>query len=111
MYHLESSYCAEAANILQEKSATLTNISYPAMRQLLFSKRVITKDEMEILDNMTSSGQVPELVKIIISSLNLKNTKKYKGFLESMEQSEDIALHHMAEVLGEYQYPNIISMC
>ena len=73
------------------------------MKTLLYSKDVITRGEKQKLDKMTNDEQMSELIhNILIVSLENKVTKKYKGFLESMEQSEDILLKEMAKSLGEY---------
>ena len=77
------------------------------MKTLLYSKDVITRGEKQKLDKMTNDEQMSELIhNILIVSLENKVTKKYKGFLESMEQSEDILLKEMAKSLGEYSNTN-----
>ena len=71
------------------------------MRDLLYSKSVITRDEKERLDKMINTEQMGKLVDIIIQSLELKITIKYKMFLESMEESDDILLQEIAKTLGK----------
>ena len=86
---------------LKEKSALLTNIPYKSMQQLLFAKSVITPDEKQHLDKMINSEQISVLIDILLVSLKLKITKKYKGFLQSMEESGDLTLEKTAKDLGE----------
>ena len=77
------------------------------MKILLYSKSVITRAEKQKMDKMTNDEQMSELIhNILIVSLENKMPKKYKGFLESMEQSEDILLNEMAKSLGEYSNTN-----
>ena len=73
------------------------------MKILLYSKDVITRGEKQRMDRMTNEEQMSELIhNILIVSLQNQITQKYKGFLESMEQSEDILLKEVARSLGEY---------
>ena len=93
--------CTVAAKNLRENEQ-LKIIPYSPMQNLLYAKRVITHDEKENLNNMTNDDEkMSKLTDILIKSLNQKITKKYKGFLESMEESEDILLEKMAESLGK----------
>ena len=41
------------------------------------------------------------IVDILIRSLRLDNFKKYRGFLEAMEESNDSDLNSMAKKLGK----------
>ena len=93
--------CTVAVKNLRENEQ-LKIIPYSPMQNLLYAKRVITHDEKENLNNMTNDDEkMSKLTDILIKSLNQKITKKYKGFLESMEESEDILLEKMAESLGK----------
>ena len=68
----------------------------------LYAKDVITDKEREIIDNKIGEEKMMYLiVDIIIRSLRLDNCKKYKRFLEAMEQSDDTDLRSMAEKLGK----------
>jgi len=89
------------AKTLTEMRPKLANISYKSMQHQLTSKGVITSDEKERLDKMISSDQMSELLGIIIADLKINSITKYKGFLESMENSEDLSLNHVAKNLGK----------
>ena len=93
--------CVDAAKTLRTKNTELMNLPYRSMRGSLYGKGVITRNEMEKLDKMTNSEQMSELIGILISSLELKSKKKYKWFLQSLEESEDVLLPDMAEKLGK----------
>ena len=72
------------------------------MKTLLFTKKVITFQEMKIIDVKIGKDQMIYLiVDIIIPSLNANNSKKYKGFLEAMEESDDTDLQSMINTLGK----------
>ena len=70
------------------------------MRNTLYAKGVITLYEKQKLDKMINTEQMGELVDILIASLKSKTTKKYKGFLEAMEESDNVVLPPMAKKLG-----------
>ena len=68
----------------------------------LYAKDVITNKEKQIIDNKIGENKMIHLiVEIIIPSLKVDNTIKYKGFLEAMEESEDSDLMLMAKKLGK----------
>ena len=93
--------CDDAAKTLHQMTKELTNLSYRSMRDSLYGKGVITRNEKERLDKMTNSEQMSDLIDILRDSLKLNSTKKYKWFLESLEESEDVLLPDMAEKLGK----------
>ena len=93
--------CDDAAETLRQKIKELSNLPYRSIRGSLYGKKVITRDEKESLDKKTNSEQMSDLIDILIKSLELKTTRKYKGFLQSLEESEDILLPDMAEKLGK----------
>ena len=93
--------CDDAARTLRTKNTELTNLPYGSMRGRLYGKGVITHNEKEKLDKMTNSEQMSHLLDILISSLELKSTIKYKGFLQSLEESDDVLLPVMAKKLGK----------
>ena len=71
------------------------------MGHLLFARDVITNDEKTIIDAKTGREKMMFLITdIIIRSLKLNFCKKYKGFLEAMEKSDDSDLRSTAEKLG-----------
>ena len=92
--------CANAAKNLREKSAELRNLPYNEMRAHLYAKGVITRNDKERLDKMINTEQMSYLIDILTNSLDLKMPKKYKKFLESMEESDDLVLNKVAQNLG-----------
>ena len=67
----------------------------------LYAKDVITSEQRKLIDAKTGQEKMMYLiVDIIIPSLQLNNCKKYKGFLEAMEESEDSDLKSTAKTLG-----------
>lgn len=75
------------------------------MRTFLFAKNVITDQEMKIIDNEIGENQMVYLIThIIIPSLKVNNSEKYKGFLEAMEGSDDSDLKAMAKKLGKINH-------
>jgi len=63
---------------------------------------VITRQEKEEIDKMAvSANQMAKVIDIVRASLLGNNTKKYKGFLKAMEQSQDTDLKDKANKLGE----------
>ena len=94
--------CKVKAEKLKKELDTLCKLKYDAMKILLFAKNVITDQEMTIIDNKIGQDKMIHLiVNIIIPSLELNNSEKYKGFLEAMEGSADSDLRNMAEKLGK----------
>ena len=72
----------------------------------LFAKDVITNEERKLIDVKVGEEKMMYLIAdIIIPSLNGNNCKKYKGFLEAMEKSEDNDLQRTAEKFGKFNRP------
>ena len=68
----------------------------------LYAKDVITDSERKIIDAKVGEEKMMYLlVDIIIPSLKQNFCKKYKGFLEAMEESADIDLNSTAKSLGK----------
>ena len=79
----------------------LSNLSYDNMKKLLYANSVITTKDREIIDSKTGSERMEYLiVEIIIPSLKVESSKKYKFFLKAMEDSEDTVLRDTAKMLG-----------
>ena len=71
------------------------------MERSLYACKVITAGERTKIKSKVGDEKMEYLiVDIIIPSLNQKFSKKYKGFLEAMEDSEDIDLQDTAKMLG-----------
>ena len=78
------------------------------MMSSLFSKRVITDNERKEIDTRIGDGKMTYLiVDIILPSLNQNFSKKYKYFLQSLEESDDIDLKSTAEKLGKLNWHSI----
>ena len=93
--------CKAKAEKLKKELGTLCKLKYDAMKILLFAKNVITDQEMKIIDDKIGQERMMHLiVNIIIPSLELNNSEKYKGFLEAMEENTDSDLRNIAEKLG-----------
>ena len=72
------------------------------MKGKLFSKDVITMDEIKQIDAKVGEAQMQRLLEIVLNSLKHKQAVKYKGFLQAMEESDDILLQMKAKELGEW---------
>ena len=71
----------------------------------LFSKGVVTlqqKQKIENKEQFEQEGMKVLLDDVILPSLKLNTTEKYKGFLQSMEESDDQTWKEMAKRLGMY---------
>ena len=72
------------------------------MNIALIAKHVITDNERRQIDKRIGQDKMLYvIVDIVIPSLKSNFYKKYKGFLEAMEDSDDIDLKSTAEILGE----------
>ena len=74
------------------------------IRRDLFAREVITFRQKEMIEVIPLQSQRMEylLDKIIIPTLALKISPKFKSLLEVMEESDDEKLTSMAEKLGTY---------
>ena len=71
----------------------------------LFSKGVVTlqqKQKIENKEQLEQEGMKVLLDDVILPSLKLNTGEKYKGFLQSMEESDDQTWKEMAKRLGKY---------
>ena len=50
---------------------------------------------------MVGQTQMQGLLQIVLTSLKLKQAVKYKGFLQAMEESDDIHLQMKTKELGK----------
>ena len=71
------------------------------MKGKLFSKDVITFDEIVQIDALVGQAQMQKLFHIVLTSLSNSQAAKYKGFLQAMEESDDILLQMKAKELGK----------
>ena len=71
------------------------------MDRSLYANEVITADERTKIKSKLGDEKMEYLiVDIIIRSLKQNFSKKYKAFLEVMEESEDTDLQDTAKMLG-----------
>ena len=94
--------CLGMAQNLRENLASLVNLSYNNMRIQLYAKGVITDTEKMEIARMIDNDQMEKVIEIIRASLLNKHTKKFKCFLESMEECSDRLLKETAKRYGEY---------
>ena len=96
-----STFCSTAARMLRDKYAELLLLPYSSMSGNLFAKKVITSQEKLEIEGLIGLKQMEKVTDIIILSLNCNDTTKYKGFLEAMEESDDLVLEKKAKDLGK----------
>ena len=101
MYIGQSYNCSDAAKLLQSKYARLSNLSYSNMSGSLYANEVIAQQEKLEIQQLIGKSQMEKVLDIVIASLNVNRTAKYKGFLLAMENSEDRTLQEIAQELGE----------
>ena len=82
------------------------------IRRDLFAREVITSRQKEMIETIPLQGHRMEylLDKIIIPTLTLKISTKFKSLLEVMEESGDEKLTAMAEKLGTYIKETILTI-
>ena len=71
------------------------------MKGKLYAYDVITRDEKTEIDRLIGVNQMQRVLNIVSISLDGKQPAKYKGFLQAMEESEDILLKAKAKELGK----------
>ena len=71
------------------------------MKGKLYAYDVITRDERIKIDSLIGSAQMQMVLDILLVSLGVNQTTKYKGFLQAMEESEDTLLQVKAKELGK----------
>ena len=72
------------------------------MKSKLFSYCVITSTERDLIDTLIGNAKMEKVLDIVRVSLKANQTAKYKGFLQAMEESEDILLKAKAQELGKW---------
>ena len=82
--------------------AALTTLNAEAMSVDLYSRDVITADDKESIEliQLRSKKMQYILDKVIIPSLKIGSTTKFKSFLEAMEASEDPTIQDVGSRLG-----------
>ena len=100
VYSPGSFHCHTAEKILRKKYAELSNLPYNNMEAGLYGKEVITYKEKMSINSLPDNKKMEYLLDVIILSLKHGICSKFKGFLEAMEENEDILLKNTAAVLG-----------
>lgn len=95
--------CYTAADSLRTKYAELSDLPYSAMEGRLYAKRVITDEEKIYIRTLVGSEKMEHLLDVVIRSLKHNHCHKFKGFLEAMEESDDMLLRKTAKDLGEFK--------
>jgi len=93
--------CCAAAENLRQKYAELSDLPHNAMESCLYAKKVITREEKKCIKTLVGCDKMEFLLDVVIRSLKHDHSHKFKGFLEAMEESEDILLRRTAKNLGK----------
>ena len=94
---------AAAVKKLRKHLDKLSTLNYNNMERFLYAYKVITADERkEIMSKVGDEKMEYLIVDIIIPSLKNRFSKKYKAFLEVMEEDGDADLQNIAQMLGMY---------
>lgn len=93
-------HCCTAGIILKNKYVELSNLPYDAMEGGLYAKNVITREEKQFIKTLVGNKKMAYLLDVLIVSLEHGLCSKFKGFLEAMEENEDILLKNAAAMLG-----------
>ena len=89
------------AKYLKKNLPSLSKLPYNNMKLHLVANDVITHQEKKEIDRLIGEDQMAEVLGILQVSLKNKSTKKFKGFLQAMEESDDNLLEETARNLGE----------
>ena len=90
-----------ASRYLTEQWVALCKLKYDNMKLQLKANGVITDQERCEIDAIVGTNKMDTVLTIVQTSLDLELTKKYRGFLKSMEESKDDTLIEYAKNLGE----------
>ena len=92
--------CHAAEKNLRKKFDELSNLPYSNMEAGLYAKEVITYRDRMSINSLPDNKKMEYLLDVLILSLKHGICSKFKGFLEAMEENEDILLKNTAAVLG-----------
>ena len=89
--------------MLQDNHKDLSCLSYENISKIMLAKEVFTVQEKQEIANAESIGisKMEKVLDILIKSLEFKNARKYKAFIEAMEESGDPTLQNKAHDLGK----------
>lgn len=96
--------CDAAETNLRNKYAELSSLPYNNMEAGLYAKNVITREEKQFISTLVGNKKMEYLLDVLILSLKHGICSKFKGFLEAMEESDDILLKNTAATLGMLVY-------
>jgi len=96
--------CSAAKDNVKTNYNELTKLPIDSMLGKLYAKGVITLDEKQRMEvkPLQRNKMVYLLDNVITPSLGNDVSKKFKGFIEVMEESDDPILTDMANILGMY---------
>ena len=81
------------------------------MESRLYAKKVITHEEKMYFETFVGSKKMERLLDVVILSLKINQCYKFKGFLEAMEESDDMSLIKTAKDLGELLLIHTYNQC
>ena len=96
--------CGAARRAVQKEFKNLVILLILSLLPLLVTNNVVTmqqKREIEQKEQTELKGMDYFLTNVIITSLQLNVTEKYKGYLLSMEQHDNSLFNMMAQRLGK----------
>ena len=96
--------CGAARRAVQKEFKNLVILLILSLLPLLVTNNVVTmqqKREIEQKEQTELKGMDYFLTNVIITSLQLNVTEKYKGYLLSMEQHDNALFNMMAQRLGK----------
>ena len=91
-----------AVENLWKNYTKLQNLPYETIEGQLKAMKVITDDEQKLIDSFDNKQRkMTEVLSIVITDLQMEQTKKYECFLKVMKESDDEFLKETATKLGE----------
>ena len=79
-------------------------LSVDAMLDELFTERVVTFKQKGDIEAAGRQGMQWFLDKVILKDLGMKESTKYKKFLQIMENHDDSTINKLAADLGEWYH-------
>ena len=98
--------CAKTAQKLKDVYDKLTRLPIKSILPQLYIHKVITTDQKKIIEakHLESDGMQYFLDNVLISSLELNMTEIYNKFIKVLEDSDDLMLRAMAQIIGQVGY-------
>ena len=104
--------CDAAWRTLRKHFSSFVSLPILPLLPLLLSNNVITLAEKAMIEHKQErelKGMDYFLTEVIMTSLKLKVKDKYKGFLLSMEQHENLLFKIAAQHLGRYNFSMLVT--